>query len=92
MQNSFKLLIIALMLCVSVTGCSEKSRTRAWGGESTVNLPKNKKLMNVSWKDSSLWVLTRDMKDGDIAETYTFKEDSSMGQFEGVVYLIEHKN
>lgn len=91
MQNSFKLIIIALMLCVSVAGCSEKSRTRAWGGTSTVDLPANKKLMNVTWKDTSLWILTRDMKDGEVAESYTFKEDSSLDQFEGTVYLIEHK-
>ena len=47
--------------------------------------------MNITWKDSDLWYLTKPMTDDDVAETYTFQEDSKMGVLEGTVTVVEHK-
>ena len=57
----------------------------------TVDLEKNQKLVNVTWKDGdSLWYLTRTARSGETPETYTFKEKSSLGILDGQVILIEH--
>jgi hypothetical protein len=54
-------------------------------------LPNNQKLVNVTWKEGELWYLTRQMKQGEVAETYTFNEKSSFGLIEGTVIITENK-
>ena len=56
-----------------------------------MELPKGEKLVEVTWKDSNIWYLTRPMKEDDEPETYTFKEDSEWGVFEGTVTIVESK-
>ena len=65
--------------------------SRKYGGESTVNLEENRKLMNVTWKNDSLWILTREMRDDEEAESYIYKEDSNFGILEGSIHIIETK-
>lgn len=81
------ILVIALMLVLS--GC--QYATKHLGGSMTVNLDPNVKLVNVTWKDDSLWFLTKPMTEDDVAETYYFEEDSEFGVFEGTVTIVEHK-
>ena len=38
-----------------------------------------------------MWILTRPMRLDDIAESYTFQEDSNFGILQGTVNLIESK-
>lgn len=38
----------------------------------TLELPANQKLVMITWKDDSLWYLTKPMTEEDVAETYTF--------------------
>ena len=65
---------------------------RRVGGDMTVDLPANTKLVNANWdKDDSLWYLTREMRTDENAETYTYKEDSAFGVLTGKVTLVEHK-
>ena len=45
----------------------------------------------ITWKDNSLWYLTRPMTNEDIAETHTFQQQSNFGVFEGTVTIIESK-
>lgn len=87
-----KLLSIALIgaLCVSVlTGC--QGTTKSFGGSMTLELQKGQKLEEITWKDDSLWYLTRPMTDEDIAETHTFQQSSEWGVFEGTVTVVETK-
>ena len=72
-----------------VVGCNPVARRM--GGNMTINLKPGEKLVNATWKDSSLWMLTRKMRSDDIAETYKFKEDSTFGMVEGTVTIHEHK-
>lgn len=39
--------------------CSEQSMTRSWGGTMEITLEPNQKLMEVTWKEDSLWFLTK---------------------------------
>ena len=87
--------ILALLLSVgvlsSLTGCNQML-TRSFGGEMTIDLPKDTKLEMITWKDDdSLWYLTRPMTETDIAESYTFQQQSEFGVFEGTVYIQEYK-
>lgn len=88
-----KKLIIAGMvfLSLSLTGCDNYS-AKQFGGTMTVELPKGQKLVNATWKnDADLWYLTKPMTEKDVAETYEFIEDSTLGIAEGKVIFKESK-
>ena len=74
-----------------VVGCTENRRARSWGGSATENLPTGKKLVMVTWKESNLWILTRDMREGEKPEIYELKEHSSWGVMQGKVIIKESK-
>ena len=57
----------------------------------TINLPKGRKLVNVTWKETEIWYLTRPMDTSDVAETYQFHEESSWGMVEGTYNIVETK-
>lgn len=86
-----KKVLLAIMMGVMVTSCTENSRVKSFGGEGTINLPKGRKLVNVTWKENQVWYLTRPMNSTDVAETYQFQEESSWGVIEGTYNIIETK-
>lgn len=86
-----KLFILAIIASLGLASCTENERAKSFGGTATINLPTGQKLVNVTWKDTQLWYLTRQMKPNDSAETYEFKEESNFGIIEGTVKLVETK-
>ena len=84
------ILWIASILIISVS-CTENSRVKNFGGEGTINLPKGRKLINITWKEDQIWYLTRPMNSNDTAETYQFHEESSWGAVEGTYNIVESK-
>jgi hypothetical protein len=86
-----KKLFLAIVMGVVVTSCTENDRVKNWGGEGNINLPKGRKLVNVTWKETEIWYLTRPMNSNDVAETYQFQEESSWGVMEGTYNIIETK-
>jgi hypothetical protein len=86
-----KKLFLAIVMGVMVTSCTENDRVKNWGGEGNINLPKGRKLVNVTWKETEVWYLTRPMDSNDVAETYQFQEESSWGVMEGTYNIIETK-
>ena len=86
-----KKLFLAILMGVMVTSCTENVRVKTWGGEGTINLPKGRKLVTVTWKETQIWYLTRPMNSNDVAETYQFQEESSWGVMEGTYNIIETK-
>ena len=62
-----------------------------YGGSTTIELPVNQKLEEITWKDDSLWYLIRPMTEDDIVETHTFQQSSSFGIFEGTVTIVESR-
>jgi len=81
-------IIIAITLLCAV-GCNENTRTRAYGGSMTVELPKGKTLVNATWKETELWYLYRDRKEGETPSKTWFKKKSSYGVVEGTVIFEE---
>ena len=71
------------ILIAGLTGC--QTATKSYGGKTTIKLEPNQKLEEITWKDDSLWYLTRPMTNEDIAETHTFQQQSNFGVFEGTV-------
>jgi hypothetical protein len=86
-----KKMLLAIGMIVMLGSCSENSRVKSFGGEGTINLPKGRKLVNVTWKETQVWYLTRPMNSTDVAETYQFHEESSWGMVEGTYNIVETK-
>jgi hypothetical protein len=86
-----KKVFLAILMGVMVTSCTENERVKQWGGEGNIKLPKGRKLVNVTWKETQVWYLTRPMNSNDVAETYQFQEESSWGVMEGTYNIIETK-
>lgn len=83
------LAIFIVAFAILMTGCN--AITRYYGGTTTINLEPNSKFVDITWKDNSLWILTKSMQENDIAETYFFEEDSNFGILEGKVIIVEQK-
>ena len=85
--------ILIIAICLSLCGCMSgcQGAARDLGGEVTIELPPNEKLEIITWKENSLWYLTRPMRGGEEAETHVYKQSSEWGVFEGTVTIIETK-
>lgn len=83
--------LILLASIIALVGCTEQSRAKSFGGTSILNLPKGQKLINITWKDSDIWYLTRDLKLGEECEQYHFTEESNLGIANGEILIIENR-
>lgn len=84
--------IVVIILGFSfLRGCSEQSITKNFGGETELILEPNRKLVEITWKDNSLWYLTREMGENEEAEEYLFQEKDPLGTLEGTVIVKEVK-
>lgn len=86
-----KKVFLGLVLGLLMVSCTENERVKAWGGEGTIKLPKGRKLVTVTWKETQIWYLTRPMDSTDVAQTYQFQEESSWGVIEGTYNIVETK-
>lgn len=86
-----KKLVLVLFLLVSLLSCTENTMVKKFGGKATMELKPNEKLVNVTWKEADLWVLTRPMTEKDSAVTYTFREKSGFGIVQGEYTIVELK-
>lgn len=84
------IIIIAALFAVLLSGCGSQYVAKHLGGTTTVDLPAGQKLIHVTWKDDSLWYLTRPMTEAETAEMYSFQESSNLGLLEGTVIIQEH--
>lgn len=76
-----------LLAATSIFGCQTAARNL--GGTVEIELEAGQKLEMITWKDESLWYLTRPMRSGEKAETHTFNQSSELGIIEGTVIVIE---
>lgn len=83
--------ILGILIGVITTSCTQNERVKSWGGQGIINLPKGRKLVNITWKKDQIWYLTREMNSNDVAETYQFQEESSWGVVEGTFNIVETK-
>lgn len=95
MKNKLAVIVICAFVILGLWSCSrtfsEQGITRSYGGEMEVDLEPNRKLVEITWKDASLWYLTKAMTDDDVAEDYIFQEKDVTGWLEGSVIIHEHK-
>ncbi|HSE99768.1 MAG TPA: hypothetical protein VLA48_02640 [Nitrososphaeraceae archaeon] len=76
-----KKVLLGAILVFSMLSCTDNQRARSFGGEEVVELPENRILLNATWKESNLWVLTKDTLTNEIF----FNEKSSWGALEGTI-------
>lgn len=81
-------ILMALLSAIFLIGC-EQGMTKSLGGSMEIKLDPGVKLEMITWKDDSLWYLTRPMTEDDKPETHTFQQSSEFGVFEGTVVIIE---
>lgn len=81
------IVICIFAIAISATGCHYT--TRNLGGEMTVELDPGQKLEEITWKEDSLWILSRPMRDDEVPETHTFYEDAEWGVLEGKITIVE---
>lgn len=86
-KSSFYAIFLAVAVCLG--GCTANERARAYGGEATIALPKGKKLVNITFKGTDIWVLTRDAGPSDVATTHEFVEHSTFGILQGKITIKE---
>lgn len=56
-----------------------------------MTLPPNYKLVLVTWKKDSMWVLYRPMRKDEVPEEYIYQEDSTFGIIEGTIRIKESR-
>lgn len=81
MKRLFALLLLAVLFIT--IGCTPQSRARNFGGTENVQLKPNEVMINVTWKDDNLWILTKDTLTG----VRYFRESSSWGVWEGEIII-----
>ncbi len=86
-----KKLIVCLIILMGLTSCTDNNMARNYGGSETINLPIGDKLVNITWKEDHLWILTTEMKSEDSANIYNFQEKSNWGLMEGKITIVETK-
>jgi hypothetical protein len=85
------LLAVSVFAVIWFTSCTEQTRAKSFGGNMTINLQPNQKLVNATWKNSDLWYLTEQGDSNFKPKRYTFQESSTFGMMEGTVTFIESK-
>ena len=82
--------IVAAMIVVCLCSC-ENFVTRIFGGSQTIMLDKGQRLVEMTWKSNSLWILTEPMDSDYVPQTKTFYEDSNLGVMEGKITIVEQR-
>lgn len=78
-----KKLIFIAIAALTLASCTNNERAKNFGGTEEVKLKPNEIVLNVTWKESEMWICTKDTITG---ITY-FREKSSWGVMEGTVIL-----
>ena len=86
-----RIFLSAIAVLALTASCTENARVKSFGGTGDINLPQGQKLVNVTWKETQIWYLTRKMRADETPETYQFQEESSWGVVEGTYLIHESK-
>ena len=83
----FCAIAVTMLSLAFVTSCTENIRARQFGGKEQITLKPNEKLINITWKDADMWVLTEDT----LSHIKYFRESSSFGVFQGEISIHDQK-
>jgi hypothetical protein len=86
MKSILALLFITILIIT--VGCTDNQRARKWGGTENINLETGERVLNVTWKQDDLWILTK-QEPTKPPTTYEFREKSSFGIMEGKIVINE---
>jgi hypothetical protein len=87
-----KKVFLSALVLAAFSSCTDNTRVKNFGGTAVLNLQSDQKLVNVTWKNDELWVLTKTRTTADTSyDTYNFSEKSSWGVIEGTYTIIETK-
>ena len=78
-----KAFFILLVMCCFLSSCTENQRAKNFGGKEEIQLKPNEKLINITWKQSNMWVLTEDT----LTHIKYFRENSDWGVWEGEIVI-----
>jgi hypothetical protein len=81
--------VVAAVLFLGWIVYTGLARDGKHGVSSVVTLRPGEKLVNATWRDANLWLLTRGAKAGEAPEEHVFREVSRMGWFEESVVIQE---
>lgn len=91
------LAVAALLLC----GCGQNPNddvkssgsvvAKKVGGTANIVLPPKQKLISITWKRDDMWILYRPFREGEFAEEYTYREDSTFGMMEATLRIREQE-
>lgn len=76
-----KIIIATLILFVS--SCTENEMVKQFGGTMEIQMQPNEKLINITWKNDQMWVLTHDT----LTNKKFFREHSKFGIMQGCVII-----
>lgn len=77
------LLLVALAISSVCFSCTDNQMARNYGGTEEITLPKNHQLLNVTWKEDDMWVISKDT----ITNICYAHEKSSFGILEGTIVI-----
>jgi hypothetical protein len=75
--------LLVLVSVLTLASCTENERARRFGGTEEVSLKPNEIVLNVTWKESEMWICTKDT----VSDVVYFREKSAWGVMEGTVIL-----
>lgn len=75
------LLIVIFIISLYNVACTANERAKKYGGSQEISLKPNHKLLSVTWKENSMWLLTEDT----VSHLKYFREKSEYGIQEGEV-------
>lgn len=81
--KKLKIILGLLLITTLFTSCTKNERVKYFGGKDELKLKDNEILINITWKDSDMWVLTIDTT----TNIKYFRESSSWGVFEGEIII-----
>ena len=84
-----KIILLAAIVAL-LTGCDQYV-TRNFGGTTIIELEKGQRLVEITWKESNLWILTEPMDSDYTPKTKTFYESSLCGYMDGKIIIKETK-
>lgn len=86
-----KKIILLTFAILMLTGCTKNAITRSFGGRETIFLKEGQRLLEMTWKEDDLWILTEPMDSDYVPKTKTFYESSSFGIWEGEITIVESR-
>lgn len=86
----FRGMFAVMMAVLMLTSC-ENLVTRNFGGSQTIELEKGQRLVEITFKDNDLWILTEPMDSDYVPKTKTFYEDSNLGVMQGKITIKEQR-